>query len=66
MEFLRTMRTKHAATYLGLAEKTLHNWRTLQRGPKYRKLGRAVVYLKSDLDVFLDEALQNSSSASFK
>lgn len=66
MESQRTMRTKHAATYLGLSEKTLHNWRFLGKGPQYRKLGRAVIYVKTDLDEYLDDAIQNSTSENNK
>lgn len=43
-----------AAKYLGLKRpQTLRNWRHLGRGPAYCRLGRRIVYLKEDLDRFL-------------
>ncbi|MEO0069699.1 MAG: helix-turn-helix domain-containing protein [candidate division WOR-3 bacterium] len=43
-----------AAKYLGLKSvQTLRNWRHLGRGPAYCRIGRRIVYLKEDLDRFL-------------
>ncbi len=43
-----------AAKYLGLkSPQTLRNWRHLGRGPAYCRIGRRIVYLKEDLDRFL-------------
>lgn len=42
--------TAQAAQYLGLSPRTLERMRTLGYGPKYRKHGRHVRYLITDLD----------------
>ncbi len=42
-----------AAQYLGLSVHTLNIWRSMGKGPSYRKLGRKVKYTKSDLDDFV-------------
>ena len=45
---------KDAANYLGIANQTLYNWRTQRRGPDYVLIGRKIMYLKSDLDEFIE------------
>ncbi|MGI6417836.1 MAG: helix-turn-helix domain-containing protein [Thermoguttaceae bacterium] len=46
--------TRDAAPYCGLRPQTLCAWRSAGRGgPAYLKLGRKVVYRKSDLDAWL-------------
>ena len=45
--------TEAAAKYLGVAEKTLRNWRAELRGPSYVKFGAAVKYRVRDLDQFI-------------
>lgn len=52
---LNFMRTPAAATYLGLSPRTLEKWRTQGRGPKYARLGNAVVYRKEDLQSFFED-----------
>lgn len=52
---LSFMRTPAAATYLGLSPRTLEKWRTQGRGPKYARLGNAVVYRKEDLQAFFED-----------
>ena len=47
--FLNTARAAH---YVGLSPRTLEKMRTLGHGPKYRKHGRYVRYLISDLDAW--------------
>lgn len=47
--------TAQAAERLGLARATLEGWRALGKGPRYRKLGRRVVYARADLDVWANE-----------
>lgn len=42
--------TERAASVLGLKPQTLHLWRCKGKGPKYKKLGRAVRYARSDLE----------------
>ena len=45
---------KDAAGYLGLAEQTLYNWRHHRKGPHYVRMGRKIIYLKADLDNFIE------------
>lgn len=42
-----------AARYLGIAPGTLANWRAEGEGPRWTKLGTAVVYRIIDLDAYL-------------
>lgn len=44
---------KAAADYVGLSESTLAKLRLKGNGPIYCKLGRRVVYRRSDLDAWL-------------
>jgi len=44
------LNTGLAAQYIGLSPRTLEKMRTFGYGPKYRKHGRYVRYLISDLD----------------
>ena len=48
--------TRETAAYIRVSKATLDVWRSLRRGPSYLKIGHKVVYRKSDLDEFLDEA----------
>ena len=42
-----------AAASLGVAVRTLRNWRALRKGPRYRKIGaRLVRYHRADLAEF--------------
>ena len=52
---------KGAATYLGLAEKTLAMMRSKGKGPKFVKRGRIYYYLE-DLDKWLREARVSSTA----
>lgn len=54
--------TEHAASYLGLRPKTLETLRTRGGGPPFLKLGRRVVYRKSDLDTWLAAKVRRSTS----
>jgi excisionase family DNA binding protein len=49
----RAMVETEAASLLGLSVKTLRAWRCHGRGPRFVKLGRAVRYLRSDVDEFI-------------
>lgn len=42
--------TVESASHLGLSPGTLEVWRSLGRGPRYRKFGRRVMYATADLD----------------
>jgi len=57
------LRTEQAAKYLGLSGATLCKWRVFGSGPRYKKLGRAVVYDPADLRDWLDARSQVSTSA---
>jgi len=51
--------TREAADYLAelgtpFSPGTLEVWRSLKRGPSYRKVGHRVFYPKSSLDKFID------------
>lgn len=43
---------KEAAKVLGLAKRTLQNWRFRRMGPAYLKIGGRVAYLAEDLDEY--------------
>lgn len=55
----KVLHTPEAAVYLGLAPKTLENWRVAKTGPRYARLGSVgrprIVYRIADLDAWLDE-----------
>ncbi|MCC6789098.1 MAG: helix-turn-helix domain-containing protein [Hyphomonadaceae bacterium] len=51
------LRERQAASFLGVAPKTLANWRSQGKGPKFCRLGRAIGYRQEDLDVFVADAL---------
>lgn len=51
-----TMDTKQAADYIGIHEVTLKNWRRMNRGPKFYKVGpRRVRYKKADVEAWLND-----------
>ncbi|MBL8552280.1 MAG: helix-turn-helix domain-containing protein [Hyphomonadaceae bacterium] len=52
------MRGLEAAAYIGVAPKTLANWRSAGKGPRFYKIGRVIVYQRDDLDAFFEEHLQ--------
>ena len=43
-----------AARALGVSSAVLRSWRADGRGPTFRRFGRAVRYLRRDLDAFID------------
>lgn len=45
--------TEEAAAQLGVAPKTLENWRSIGRGPRYVKVGSLVRYPQSEIDAYL-------------
>lgn len=49
------LKTPEAAAYLGLSRRSLEYWRYRGKGPRYSRLGRAVVYAVADLDEFARE-----------
>jgi predicted DNA-binding transcriptional regulator AlpA len=61
-EIRRRIRTPDAARYVGLAKRTLEKMRLTGDGPRFYKLGRAVVYDTQDLDAWLHERARRSTS----
>ncbi len=57
-----TMKTPEAAAYLAISQSTLCKRRVYGNGPKFVRLGRAVVYRKCDLDAWLDACSATSTS----
>lgn len=56
-------RTRGAADYLEVKRGTLEAWRVRWCGPAFVKLGKNVVYLKSDLDAFINTNRRTSTTA---
>lgn len=54
--------TKHAAAFLGLAAKTLENWRTAGKGPQHKKVGGRCFYRVKDLSRYLRSKTRSSTS----
>lgn len=48
----KLINTAEAAEYLGLRPNTLEIWRCRHLGPKYKKLGRRILYDPADLDEY--------------
>lgn len=48
------LRAHAAAAYLGISPSTLAKLRCTGQGPSFTKLGRVVVYERSDLDAWCD------------
>lgn len=42
------------ATYLGIPERTLEQWRWKHKGPRWSKVGRYVRYRWADVEKWLD------------
>lgn len=53
--------TAEAAVYLGFAEQTLVNWRSLGEGPPYVKVGGRVRYDQRKLDRWLDKQTRGAA-----
>ncbi len=46
-----------AAEAMHVAVRTLRNWRSLHKGPRFRKIGQRLVrYHRADLDAFINGA----------
>ena len=58
------LRTPQAAEFLAVSAATLCKWRVFGGGPRYKKLGRAVVYDPTDLRDWLDVRSRGSTSES--
>jgi predicted DNA-binding transcriptional regulator AlpA len=55
------LRVKQAAHHLGLSKSTLDKLRCFGGGPRYYKLGRAVIYEVADLDAWKAERARSST-----
>jgi predicted DNA-binding transcriptional regulator AlpA len=54
-------RESQAAEFLQVSVKTLQRWRGEGRGPRYRKLSRAVRYARCDLADFIESSVRAST-----
>ena len=50
--------TKELAELIGVPVATLNNWRSIGRGPRSFRLGRAVKYLVADVAVWIEQQQQ--------
>ena len=53
--------TMGAAEYLGLHPRTLDNWRSQGRGPRYLRVGRRIVYRIAHLEDYLESRVVEPS-----
>lgn len=51
----RYISTVEAFRLYGIPKKTLENWRSQKRGPRYHKSGKRVAYRVVDLEAFMAE-----------
>ena len=58
----RRVRADEAAKHLGLSPSTLAKFRHYGSGPRYSKLGKAVVYALEDLDAWAESRARHSTS----
>lgn len=58
----RFLRTREAATFLGLSPRTLEKHRTYGTGPLFRKLGGRVVYAIDELEAWAERGTVSSTS----
>lgn len=56
------LNTKMAAPHVGVAAKTLENWRTLGLGPKFIRAGGRIVYDPRDIEAWKAERRVGSTS----
>jgi predicted DNA-binding transcriptional regulator AlpA len=60
------LNTQEAAHYIGLTEYALIGWRYKRTGPPYIKIGRRIMYRRSDLNDFLEQRRIDPSQNSEK
>jgi excisionase family DNA binding protein len=53
---------KEAAYFLNVSIRTLERWRASGYGPPFHKVGRKILYLKSDLEEWITEKTYRSTS----
>jgi len=55
---------REVAAILGAEVRTLRNWRSLRKGPPFRKIGeRMVRYTRADVTAFIDGAIAPRAAA---
>lgn len=62
MSQLILLNEMEAARFLGLRTKTLASWRCRGTGPVFRKIGRLVRYMQSDLEEYLENQARRSTA----
>lgn len=60
------LRTPQAAEFLGVSPATLAKWRVFGGGPRYKKLGRVVVYDPTELREWLEARSRRSTSSNVR
>ncbi len=50
----RCLDVKETGAFLGICPRTLDNWRSQGRGPRYIRVGRRIVYRVEDLEAYLE------------
>ncbi len=58
----RMLKEREAAELLAMEVTTLRRWRWAGKGPRFLKIGGAVRYDPADLEAFIGEARQTSTS----
>ena len=58
----KLLTTPQVAELLGAAPATLEGWRVRGEGPPYRKIGRLVKYVESDIIAFIEGSKRQSTS----
>ncbi len=61
MSTSRILRTRKAASYVGLSASTLEKMRLSGDGPRFVRLGRVVGYDVQDLDAWIDQRRAQTS-----
>jgi hypothetical protein len=61
---MRRFREKQVAERWNISPRTLQQWRWQGRGPRYMKVGAAVVYGEEDLEAYERENLHRNTGAS--
>lgn len=59
----RYMSVEEVAEYTTFSPHTLNQWRSEGAGPSFLKIGRKVVYVKSQIDEFMNSSTQGGSDA---
>lgn len=58
----RLIDTGPAAEMLGLSDHTLENWRYLNKGPRYFRVGSRIKYDERDLEAWLESCVRGEVS----